>query len=285
MTLKEIRRAILIAVFSDDVLMDLLVLKGGNALELIHGIGERASVDLDFSMSEEFDDVEEAQRRLFNALAREFSSRGYVVFDEKFEEKPPELRDGQPLWWGGYQAKFKIIRREAYDEVGGDLETIRRRSEVTDPLQRRTFKIDISKYEFCDGKVETEVDEYTVYVYSLEMLAIEKVRAICQQMPGYPHIGENLKRARARDFYDISEIVTRRKVDLGADHNVEMMRSIFRAKDVPLSLIGEIESQREFHRADWPAVEASVRHPIESFDAYFDRVVEMLRPLEALWKE
>jgi hypothetical protein len=44
--LRQIRKALLTAVASDDVLYDLLVLKGGNALELSHRIGERASLDL-----------------------------------------------------------------------------------------------------------------------------------------------------------------------------------------------------------------------------------------------
>ena len=76
-SLEEIRRAILIAVFSDDVLMELLVLKGDNALELIHDIGERASVDLDFSMREDFGNVEEAQR--FYRIASEQGFRSAIL--------------------------------------------------------------------------------------------------------------------------------------------------------------------------------------------------------------
>jgi hypothetical protein len=40
-SLEEVRRRILIALFSDDELMDILVLKGGNALALVHKVGLR----------------------------------------------------------------------------------------------------------------------------------------------------------------------------------------------------------------------------------------------------
>jgi len=46
----QIRRAAIAALFSDDVLTEYLVLKGGNALDLIYGITSRTSMDLDFSM-------------------------------------------------------------------------------------------------------------------------------------------------------------------------------------------------------------------------------------------
>lgn len=36
------------AMFSDDDLLEQLVLKGGNAMALVHQISARASVDLDF---------------------------------------------------------------------------------------------------------------------------------------------------------------------------------------------------------------------------------------------
>ncbi len=56
--LKEIKRTAIIALFSDDDLMDSLVLKGGNALDIVYGIAQRASLDLDFSIDKEFDKSE-----------------------------------------------------------------------------------------------------------------------------------------------------------------------------------------------------------------------------------
>lgn len=42
--LRNIRRIIVTAISSDDYLMEALVLKGGNALELAYNVGNRASV-------------------------------------------------------------------------------------------------------------------------------------------------------------------------------------------------------------------------------------------------
>jgi len=50
----EIRRHTIIALFSDDFLLNRLVLKGGNALEIAHDLVHRGSVDLDFSIPDEF---------------------------------------------------------------------------------------------------------------------------------------------------------------------------------------------------------------------------------------
>src|SRR5215831_18843588 len=114
-SLEEVRRRILIALFSDDELFDMLVLKGGNALAPVHKVGSRVSVDMDFSMEAPFRDLENARVRIFQTLTREFGSIGYVVFDEKLEVKPAE-RAGQPEWWGGYLVEFKLMERKLYTE-------------------------------------------------------------------------------------------------------------------------------------------------------------------------
>ncbi len=43
MDFDEIRRVTITALFSDEVLFDHLVLKGGNALSLVYGLTERTS--------------------------------------------------------------------------------------------------------------------------------------------------------------------------------------------------------------------------------------------------
>jgi len=212
-SLEEIRRRILVALFSDDELMGTLVLKGGNALALVHKVGLRASVDLDFSIEAPFPDLAGASARIFATLKREFEAIGYVVFDNDFQVKP-QVRSGQPEWWGGYVVQFKLAARDLYRQFGNDIDALRRRAEVVGPYQMRTYTIDISHHEFCEGKVRREVDDYTIYVYSLEMIAAEKLRAICQQMPEYTVF--RTKRPRARDFYDIHQIITENGIDLTA---------------------------------------------------------------------
>ncbi len=66
---------------TDDILFEKLVLKGGNAISLVYGYGNRSSLDVDFSMEEEFSDLEDAKRRILSALEDRFSAAGYVVFD------------------------------------------------------------------------------------------------------------------------------------------------------------------------------------------------------------
>jgi predicted nucleotidyltransferase component of viral defense system len=56
MDFATIRRLVIISVFADDVLMNRLVLKGGNALSLVHRIGSRSSIDVDFSVADDFEE-------------------------------------------------------------------------------------------------------------------------------------------------------------------------------------------------------------------------------------
>lgn len=88
MDLTEIRRTIITAVASDDLLREMLVLKGGNALELVHKIGERASPDVDFSLEGDFESPEDVRARLFKALRAQFDAAGYALFDEEESRRP-----------------------------------------------------------------------------------------------------------------------------------------------------------------------------------------------------
>jgi hypothetical protein len=276
--INEIRKLVIIAMFTDDALFGRLVLKGGNAISLVYGYGNRGSLDVDFSMEEEFPDFEDAGRRILTALQDRFGAAGYIVFDYRFGPKPAENKPGWPRSWGGYKAEFKIIEKVKFDELGGDIESIRRNASVVGPEQMRTFVIDISKFEYCQPKSEKELDSYTIYTYTPAMLAIEKVRAICQQMPEYGL--RNRKTPRARDFYDIWLLISSGAVKFGGAANAELAANIFAAKDVPLALIDNIEQFREFHRPDWPAVVDSVIGKLESYDFYFDFVVVESRKLK-----
>jgi hypothetical protein len=52
---------------------------------------------------------------------------------------------------------------------------------VVGPGQQRRFTIDLSKFEYTQGKLSKEIDHFQIFVYAPEMIAIEKLRAICQQ--------------------------------------------------------------------------------------------------------
>jgi hypothetical protein len=101
----EIRRVAITAVFSDDYFFERVVLKGGNALAIALGISGRTSIDLDFSLENDFEDLEEAERRLKTALERRFATVGLVVCDFAFSTRPSSPREGESRW-GGYVADF-----------------------------------------------------------------------------------------------------------------------------------------------------------------------------------
>lgn len=274
MDLLEIRRLMLVAVASDDDLVERLVLKGGNALEIVHKIGDRASLELDFSVEDDLEDLEEVKRRLFRALRDRFDSVGLVLFDERLDPRP---EGSETARWGGYVAEFKLIERDRYRQLKGDLDAMRREAHVSGPTQQRIFRIEISKFEYCAGKIEAQVDEYTCYVYTLAMIATEKLRAICQQMPEYPK--RRNPTPRARDFYDIEVIVNYGGVDLVAADSLILVQRVFETKEVPMRLLLRIGDYREFHRQDWPAVQNAVRVKLREFDYYFDFVLGQARQI------
>lgn len=278
---EEIRRITITALFADDELLDLLVLKGGNALTLVHRISTRTSLDLDFSMQHDFPNQKDAEQRIFRTLKDRFDSAGYVVFDEKLESKPNlhGTEDTKP-WWGGYELRFKLISKEKYAELRSRPDKLRIDSLVTGKNEARTFKVDLSKNEYTDGKVQKELDHYTIYVYTPEMIVLEKLRAICQQMPEYPHKGRG--NPRARDFYDIHLVVTTLRIDLTTPENIEALKHIFTAKEVPLALLDNVVNTLEFHRPDWDDVKASVEGELKGFEFYFDFVVNQISCVKTL---
>ncbi len=281
MNLDEIRRLIIVAVCSDDVLLDTLVLKGGNALSLIHGVGQRSSIDIDFSMESDFADVEDARRRLFQSLRERFDTQGLVVFDEDLRPKP---RSPLNPHWGGYLVEFKLIARAKHQALKGSLEDIRRQAEaVGDSSHSRKFRIEISKFEYVADKAEAEIDDYLCYVYTLPMIAAEKLRAICQQMDGYPLTAH--PRPRARDFYDIYAIATERALDFARPEFHDLVRHMFAAKDVPLAFLAQIPAQESFHAQDWPAVRDAIKSGGRDFADYFAFVVQQLAQLKPLWEK
>ncbi|MGD0060083.1 MAG: nucleotidyl transferase AbiEii/AbiGii toxin family protein [Verrucomicrobiia bacterium] len=280
MDFQEIRRVVITAVFSDDILFDKLVLKGGNALNIVHQVGVRTSLDIDLSIEGDFVNVDDAKRRLIKALEDRFDSAGYVVFDSRFLKKPPVPKEGHPDW-GGYLIEFKIMEKQRYELLSVNQDALRRMATPVGPGHNRVFHIEISKHEYCKGKIEAEVKAHKIFVYSLPMIVVEKLRAICQQMSEYTL--RHPKTARARDFLDIYSVLTQGDVELSSAENQELIRGMFAAKSVPLMLLGKMEKYREFHRADWDAVTVAAGVGLEDYDFYFDYVLKKVKELESLW--
>jgi hypothetical protein len=270
MNFEEIRRTVIVAMFSDDVIMDLVVLKGGNALNIVHRLGGRTSIDVDFSIPGDFSDPDDAQVRIHRALSDRFDSAGYRLFDFSFKRRPkdPERRDDR---WGGYRIEFKLVPAVQAGVVNADLALARRSALEVGPGQARVFRVDISKYEYCDAKVPSILDGYEIFVYPPFLVAIEKLRALCQQLPEY--VGRRKATARARDFYDIHAIVTDAEYRPPENMATELRR-VFDAKEVSLDLLLLLRDSREFHRGDWRSVLDALSVSAQPFDFYFEFVVD-----------
>lgn len=285
--LDKIKRLVIIAMFSDDDLMDRLVLKGGNLIDLVYGISPRASMDVDFSLDGEFESEKALHDKVSRVLKTTFEEVGYVVFDLDVRAVPPKLSDNMKDFWGGYQVKFKLIEQSDYDSFKNDISLLRRRSLSVGKRGSTNFKIDISKHEYCTGKLAQEFDDYTIYTYSPQMLVCEKIRAICQQMPEYVAFVMGHHSGRARDFVDIHTVAEHFLIDFTTEPFHRTLENVFRVKRVPLRLLGEMGEFRDYHREDFSAVQDTVKPGVtlKDFDFYFDYVLERCKPLESLWNE
>jgi len=277
----KIRKLAVISLFYDDSLLDVFVLKGGNALNLVYGFNNRASIDIDVSMESEFseDELEEVKLKLQQSFESVFGEEGFSVFDFKLSPTPRKLPPEYEGFWGGYTLEFKVIETERYTKL--DIQGRRVQAVVIGDDQQKKFTIDISKYEYVEPKELAKLSEYSIYVYSPVMVIYEKLRAICQQMEDYGEIIKTHRRPRARDFYDIHSIMEGwdTKIDLYTPYNLSMINEIFSIKRVPLSFLGNIISQREYHREDFSSVLASIDGKAESYDYYFDYVSKIAQSL------
>lgn len=114
------------------------------------------------------------------------------------------------------------------------------------------------------------------------MIVFEKLRAICQQLPGYADIIPSHKpRARARDFYDIHLIMELQEIDPDTTENKELISNIFVAKKVPLAFIKNIREHPYIHRDDWSNVTdtISAAEDLKDFDFYFNYLLDKFEHL------
>lgn len=283
----KIKRLTIIALASDDELIETIVLKGGNAIDFFYrgslDTVSRASYDLDFSVEDDFFKDEAAiNKRIENTLVKTFREHGYVVIDYKFMNKPKKVNEATADFWGGYLVTFKVLEEAEYNKVKDNLAAQSRNAIALKPDHSSVFELEFSKFEYVGKKEERKVDGYSIYVYTSEMIVFEKVRAICQQLPGYAAIiPSHSPRARARDFYDIHLIMNLHDIDPGSRENKETITHIFAAKKVPLSLIREIRHHQYIHKDDWNNVKdtVSATEELQEFDFYFNYVLEKFEQL------
>ncbi len=249
--LRFIRKLVLIAIFSDDDLMDRFVVKGGSAIDLIYKLDSRASVDIDLSMEDDFSEAEltVVKQKLDVAIRQTFEEHDYTIFDFNITEKPRNLSPDLSGFWGGYQVEFKIQTLDNKSIISTNIEMARKTSQIIGLNNSKKFTIDISKFEYCKEKESVEIDGYTMYAYTPKMIVIEKLRAICQQMAEYPINQGKTKKSRPRDFYDITVIVNHYGMTFDED-DFELIQAVFGLKKVDLGLLSLIPNYKEFFSQD-----------------------------------
>lgn len=283
----DIRKLTIISLFSDDDLMDILVLKGGNALEIAYNLNSRASMDIDVSMSKDFEDVgltvEEVEKKITNALNTTFNENGYHVFDIRLNERPKNKKKVANLNWGGYLVEFKVTTNEKYKKIGSNLDQLRRES-LPVYGDKKIVEIDISKFEFVEPSIEKDFFDYIIKIYTPRMIIFEKLRAICQQMTEYNPGTRTNKKPRARDFYDIYIVKENLdpSLDLTNEENINMLKDFFDIKNVPLKFLRQIKesSVYEFHLNDYPNLKDNVTDSeIKEFKFYYDYTVNLVEDI------
>ena len=271
--------------------MNAFTLKGGNALQYAHDIQSRSSLDIDLSMSGDFEpgELDSIKEKLETSLQSVFADDGIHVFDVKLEERPESIKPELSEFWGGYKAYFKLITQERANELNWEATRMQRAAiSISSNDKKSIFTVDISKHEYCGDRVEFDIDGYSAYSYSLPMILFEKLRAICQQTHEYRQevLPTHSPRSRARDFLDMYNVMQRETVPVN-EYTVEMCRKVFEAKRVPMGYLDIIGSSdcREFHRETWEAVlsTTSNRESLESFDYYFDFVISLADSVKGFW--
>jgi predicted nucleotidyltransferase component of viral defense system len=279
----KIKRIALIALASDDELVETLVLKGGNAIDLAYrtksSTVSRTSYDLDYSIEDgDFSEDEiTISKRIEGTLNQTFLENDYIIIDYKFFSKPKNIREEVADFWGGYKVEFKIVDKKIFDERKGNIDKLRRASISLNPSNSPVFELEFSKFEHVGQKVAIDVDGYKIYVYTPEMIVFEKIRAICQQIPEYKEVISSFSpRARARDSYDIHLIMGMHEIDPSTKENIELIQNIFQAKKVPSTFIKKVRDNKNIHVDNWQSVKDTISpyEELGEFDYYFDFVLQ-----------
>jgi len=281
--LNQFKTWAIIALFSDDFLADCFVLKGGSALDLVYNLSSRASIDIDVSMKDDFNekDLPMIQKKLKTAFVETFKEHNYTIFDFNFGKSPLHQDKDRARYWGGYFIKFKIYKSEQFDKIT-DIDHARRSAEIANDNNGKIFSIDISNFECCYGKNEFDMDGFSIYVYTKEMIVYEKLRALCQQLPEYFINKGHFKKSRPRDIYDIYIIMQNTDVKF-ANLNMDTLKEFFSIKKVDISYLNKLESYYEAIADDVTSLKATLTPEAQTtfdFKKCFDFVISGIKEMD-----
>jgi hypothetical protein len=267
MNIEDVIDESVLAVFKDPILARRLVLKGGSALRLLDNERNRLSIDADFSVQGAITAEASYFTRIERALTRRFKPLGYGVLDFRYTPRPKRRKPELPDWWKGWLCQFKLLSLEFLDLP---LEAQRRRALIPEGSNSCIIDIDISEYEYCGAERKKTIRGVVIHGYTRELLAMEKLRAICQQHPDYRF---RSSKNRARDFYDIYTLCS--QMDEGFIRRCRKhLPAVFTAKDVPLSLLKSLWDVDflSVQRSGFVQVADSTKGIVRDFDVYVEHL-------------
>jgi predicted nucleotidyltransferase component of viral defense system len=276
MTIQDVIKECVIALFSNKSLKDSLVLKGGAALSLSEKLYNRLSTDIDFSVESDIAKPETFFKKTESALKSRFKRHDLEVFDFKYEKRPRKRSTQKPHTWGGWLVTFKQIKQ------GRKFKTIeQKRREAIIPEGHNSSKINLefSEHEYCGLTRQFKLGGILVKAYDPVILVVEKLRAICQQHASYPH---SRAKNRARDYFDIYELVKKHRSDRFFKKIKNHIEPVFDAKQVDTGTIQKIFETDflEFQENGFEAVKdvvSEVPGGIQEFDFYVDQLKLLLK--------
>lgn len=271
MTIQDVIKECVIALFSNKFLRDSLVLKGGAALSLSEKLYNRLSKDIDFSIESGIAKPESFFKKAESALRSRFKKHDFEVFDFKYIKRPRKRAIQKPHTWGGWLVTFKLADK---DSRAKNIDQKRRRALMPKGHKSTNITFEISEHEYCGLTRQFKLEGVVIKAYDPALLVVEKLRAICQQHSSYPH---TRSRNRARDYFDIYALVKKHRSGRFFKKIKNHIKPVFDAKQVATDIIAKIFEKDfiEFQENGFEEVKNTVSNisgGIEGFDFYVDQL-------------
>lgn len=264
LTQEQIKNIIFKTIYSEEATKELLILKGGQSLSL-YGFSDRTSYDIDFTITKlqekAFEEIEPILKR---NLEKAFKEMDFYLFDYKFISKPKIRHVNLPPYWGGYALEFKLISNtkkneleSVYTEKERINKAIRDLAVSVGKNNSKKVQLEFSYHEYSENPMEMTIEGTNVIikVYRPLIVIYEKIRALCQNIPG-EHLPKN-KSGRSRDLYDIYSIIFSKskyaleEKEIFDVQNIIELKKVFESKEVPLDLLLKLEDSYEILKKDF----------------------------------
>jgi len=268
---RRVMKVILLAIASNDVLKDRMIIKGGVLLALGYKTA-RHTKDIDFSTDKVIQDedpkeivalIDKALKEASNRIDSEISCRiqSHKLQPPREDATFPTLRIkvGYAFQGDSQYQRFVSGRKYSSYVVIVDLS-----------FNERTYVTNSIKFD----------DESEVLAYSIFDQVAEKYRAVIQQT------SDQRDRIRRQDIFDLYKVIENGFLDDADDKSklMEVMKLKFEDRDTPFhkDVINDPEiaqrCKKEYHQ-----LEVEIDEELPDFDVVFERVKEYYRSLP--WPE